>query len=189
MPEPIKQEVFRRLQESAVPATDKIFPWLVVAVINWVVEESLRQDLQGLRREIQATPAEIGRQISETVVDVLKESVQEIRSTRHDVRGLTQELRASAVLDSSLSQSGWRGIAAAINSVWRLDNLRIVVAGIISMGFLAGIGIANWVASGDRDIIHFNKKIIQECKQNYAKDEDNNGWYTCAIFQLPMPKK
>ena len=189
LPEPIKQKTFDRLQECDVPATDKIFPWIVVAVINRVIEELLQGDLQTLRREIEKTPKQIGRQMAVDVKSVLTEPVQEIRSARTDIRSLTQELRASAVLESSLSQSGWKGIGAAINSIWRLENLGIVVAGMISMGFVAGIGITHWVASGDRDIIHFNRKIIQECKQDYAKDEDNNGWYTCPIFQLPIPRK
>ncbi|QUY40414.1 hypothetical protein [Acaryochloris marina] len=120
---------------------------------------------------------------------LLEDSVQEIRSARQDIRGLTQELRASAVLDSSLSQSGWRGIGTTIGAIFRLDNLKIVVAGMISIGFLAGIGIANWFASGDRDIIHFNRKVIQDCHQNYAADADKNGWYTCPLFQLPMPRE
>lgn len=189
LPEPIKQKTFDRLQESAVPATDKIFPWIVVAVINRVVEELLQGDLQTLRQEIEKTPKQIGRQMAVDVKSVLKEPVQEIRSARTDIRSLTQELRASAVLDSSLSQSGWRGIGAAINSIWRLDNLGIVVAGMISMGFLSGLGIANWFASGDRQIIQFNQGVIQDCHQNYAADEDKNGWYTCPKFQLQMPRK
>lgn len=189
LPEPIKQETFRRLQESAVPATDKIFPWLVVAVINWVVEELLRGDLQGLRREIKNTPEEIGRQISRTVKTVLTEPVQEIRSARNDVRVLTQELRASAVLDASLAKSGWRGIGAAVGAIFRLDNLGIVVAGMIGIGCCTGIVITHWLAAGDRGIIQFNRGVIQDCHQNYAADADKNGWYTCPLFQLPMPRK
>lgn len=189
LPEPIKQKTFDRLQECDVPATDKIFPWIVVAVINRVIEELLQGDLQKLRREIEKTPKQIGRQMAVDIKSVLTEPVQEIRSARTDIKSLTQELRASAVLDSSLSQSGWRGIGAAINSIWRLDNLGIVVAGMISMGFLSGLGIANWFASGDRQIIQFNKGVIQDCHQNYAADNDKNGWYTCPNFQLQMPRK
>lgn len=189
MPEPIKQEAFRRLQESAVPATDKIFPWLVVAVINWVIEELIRGDLQGLRKEIKETPAEIGLQIATSVNNALSNPVEEIRAARQDVRILTQELRASAVLDASLAQSGWRGIGAAVGAIFRLENLGAVVAGMISVGFLTGFAIAHWFASRDRGIIQFNQGVIQDCHQNYAADADKNGWYTCPNFQLPMPRQ
>lgn len=189
LPEPIKQKTFDRLQESAVPATDKIFPWIVVAVINRVIEELLQGDLKTLRREIEKTPKQIGRQMAVDVKSVLIEPVQEIRSARTDIRSLTQELRASAVLESSLSQSGWKGIGTAISSITRLDNLRVVVAGMMGTSFLIGIGIANGFAAGDREIIQFNRGVIQDCHQNYAADVDKNGWYTCPKFQLPMPQK
>lgn len=189
LPEPIKQLVFLRLQETDVPTTDKIFPWVVVAVINRVIEELLRGDLQDLRREIEQAPQEIGQQLVVSIREALTEPVQEIRAARQDFRGLTRELRASAVLDASLSQSGWRGIGAAIGAIFRLENLMVVFIGAVFVSLIMGILLSNWVSARDRHIIDFNKKVIKECHQNYAKDEDKNGWYTCSIFQLPMPKK
>ncbi|PZD70402.1 hypothetical protein C1752_13128 [Acaryochloris thomasi RCC1774] len=178
-----------RLQETEVPATDKIFPWVVVAVINRVIEELLRGDLQELRREIEQVPQEIGRQLVSSVREALTEPVQEIRAARQDFRTLAQELRASAVLDASLSQSGWRGIGAAVGAIFRLENLMVVFAGTVFVSLIMGILLSNWLSARDRHIIKFNKGVIRDCKENYAADADKNGWYTCPIFQLPMPKK
>lgn len=61
-----------------MPATDKIFPWVVVAVINRVIEELLRGDLQELRREIDLAPKQIGQQLVVSVQEALMEPVQEL---------------------------------------------------------------------------------------------------------------
>lgn len=172
-----------------MPATDKIFPWVVVAVINRVIEELLRGDLQELRREIDLAPKQIGQQLVVSVQEALMEPVQEIRAARKDVRVLTQELRASAVLDAALSQSGWRGIGAAIGAIFRLDNLGVVALMICTGSLGMGLAIGHWFSDRERGIIEFNKGVIQECHQHFAADADKNGWYTCPQFQLPMPRK
>ena len=189
LPEPIKQTVFLRLQESAVPATDKIFPWVVEAIINRVMEELLRGDLQGLRQEIDKAPNEMRRQLIVSAKEALTEPLQEIRATRKDIRVLAQELRASAVLDASLSQSGWRGIGAAVGAIFRLESLGFVVLILFFSTLGAGLGLGYRFSAGERQMIKFNQKIIQDCRENYAVDADKNGWYTCPQFQLPMPRK
>lgn len=189
LPEPIKQAVYVRLQECAVPATDKIFPWIVEAIINRVLGELLRGELQETRQELKVAPDVIGRQMIESVKTGLADPVQEIRGTRNDIRKLTEELRASAIVDASIGQSGWRGIGAAIGAIFRLKNLSFVVLMMVSATLGLGLALGSRFSDREREIIDFNTGVIQDCDQNFAADADKNGWYTCPIFQLPMPRK
>ena len=177
--------VFRMLQENNIPITDKIFPWVVDATISRVQTGLLRQEMEELQRQLKVLPSTMASECAR----VMKEPLQGIYLAQLATEQLTMELRTAAVIEASLSQSGWRGIGAALGGIFRLGNLRWVVGAIVWVSMGMGATVAWQVSAGERRILEFNRGIVQECEQSYASDQDGNGWYTCPLFQLPMTRE
>ncbi|HCF25759.1 MAG TPA: hypothetical protein DEV81_00720, partial [Cyanobacteria bacterium UBA11049] len=118
---------------------------------------------------------------------VLKPYLEEVGRTRIASDTLTKELRAAAIIDASIAESGWRGIGAALSAIFKHQNLLTVVGVLMGMTFVLGFAIA-WNNGGqNRLLIERNRQVIQKCNRNRASDRDKNGWYTCPLWQLPMP--
>ena len=120
---------------------------------------------------------------------VLKPYLEEVGRARMASNELTKELRAAAAIDASLAESGWRGIGAAIAAVFRHQNLLFVVGIFVAVGAVLGFTIAWNLGEYNRRLVERNRQVIQQCNLKNASDPDNNGWYTCPGWQLPMPKK
>ena len=119
---------------------------------------------------------------------VLSPYLEEVGRARMASSELTKELRAAAAIDASLAESGWRGIGAAIAAVFRHQNLRIVVGIFVAVGGVLGFGLARNLGGDNRRLVERNRAVIQQCNIKNASDPDNNGWYTCPGWQLPMPR-
>ena len=120
---------------------------------------------------------------------VLKPYLEEVGRARMASHELTKELRAAAAIDASLAESGWRGIGAAFAAVFRHQNLLFVVGIFAAVGGVLGFTIAWNLGVDNRRLVERNRQVIQQCNIRSASDPDNNGWYTCPQWQLPMPKK
>ncbi len=128
-------------------------------------------------------------QLKNTLTLVLKPYLEEVGRTRIASDTLTKELRAAAIIDASIAESGWRGIGAAIAAIFKHPHLRMVVGVIMGMTFVLGFAIAWNLGLQNRLLVERNRQVIQECNTNRASDPDKNGWYTCPLWQLPMPEK
>ena len=133
--------------------------------------------------------AEHPSQLKDTLVLVLKPYLEEVGRVRSASNELTKELRAAAVIDASIAESGWRGIGAALSAIFKHQNLLVVVGILMGMSGVLGFGIAWNLGAQNRQLVERNQQVIQECNTNRASDPDKNGWYTCPLWQLPMPEK
>ena len=120
---------------------------------------------------------------------VLKPYLEEVGRVRIASEQLTKELRAAALVDASIAESGWRGIGAALAAIFKHQNLLTVVGILIATSGLLGFVFAWNLGAQNRLLMERNRRVIQECNSNRASDPDKNGWYTCPLWQLPMPEK
>lgn len=120
---------------------------------------------------------------------VLDPYLQEIGRNRIASDNLSKELRAAAIIDASIAQSGFRGIGAAMGAIFKHQNLMIVVTILISTGAFLGFAIAWKLGEFNRLIVDHNQKVIQTCNKNWASDSHHTSWYTCPVWQLPTPEQ
>lgn len=128
-------------------------------------------------------------QLKKTLELVLKPYLEEVGRTRIASDTLTKELKAAAIVDASIASSGWRGIGAALAAIFKHQNLRTVIGILVAMSLVVGFAIAWNLGSQNRLLVERNRQVIQECNTHRASDPDKNGWYTCPLWQLPMPEK
>lgn len=128
-------------------------------------------------------------QLKDSLELVLSPYLEEVGQNRIASDKLTKELRAVAVIDASIAESGWRGIGAALAAVFKHQNLAIVVGVLMAVSGVLGSMLVWNPGESNRSVLQQNRQIIQECNTNLASDQDKNGWYTCPLWQLPMPGK
>ena len=128
-------------------------------------------------------------QLKNSLELVLSPYLEEVGRTRISSDKLTKELRAAAIIDASIAESGWRGIGAALSAIFKHQNLRTVVGILVALGGVLGFAIAWNLGSHNRLLVERNRQVISSCNTNRASDPDKNGWYTCPLWQLPMPEK
>ncbi len=173
------------LQESAIPVTDKIFPWVVETVITRIEIAELKAKLTQTDSNLSGHP----EQLKNSLELVLKPYLSEVGRTRIASDTLTKELRAAAIIDASIAESGWWGIGAALTAIFKHQNLMTVVGILVVSGGMLGFAIAWNLGGHNRLLLERNRQVIQQCNTNRASDPDKNGWYTCPLWQLPMPEK
>ena len=127
--------------------------------------------------------------MKKTLEVVLSPYLSEVGRVRIASDNLTYELRAAALVDASIAQAGWRGIGAALSAIFKHQNLRTVVGILIATSGLLGFVFAWNLGAQNRLLLEQNRRVVQECNSNRASDPDKNGWYTCPLWQLPMPEK
>lgn len=177
-----KKQAFQLLQEAGIPPTDKIYPWVVETIINRVSMARLEEQLHSVSQGLSGLPD----QISQAVEQAVASPVQAIQSNQSTVEGLTFELRKNSVIESSLRQSGWRGIVCSLEAIAQHKMLGLTVGAIALLGMLAS-GLIVWgVGKGDRQIIQFNRQTIENCYEKFAVDQDGNDWFSCSGIQLPI---
>lgn len=120
---------------------------------------------------------------------VLSPYLEEVGRSRMAYIELSKELRAAAAIDASLAESGWRGIGAAFAAVFKHQNLLVVVGIFVAVGGVLGLALSWNLVGESRRLVERNREVIQQCNIKNASDPDNNGWYTCPSWQLPMPQK
>jgi ElaB/YqjD/DUF883 family membrane-anchored ribosome-binding protein len=181
----LKQKLFHLLQESGIPATDKIFPWVVETALTRIEIASLQEKLTQTDSHLADHP----EQLKNSLELVLRPYLSEVGRTRIASDKLTKELRAAAIIDASIAESGWRGIGAAGAAIFKHQNLMTVVGILVASGVVLGFAIAWNLLAQNRLLLERNRQVIQQCNQSRASDPDKNGWYTCPLWQLPMPEK
>ena len=120
---------------------------------------------------------------------VLRPYLEEMGHARIASSDLTKELRAAAIIDASIAESGWRGIGAALAAIFKHQNLMTVFGILVAMSGVLGFAMAWKLGAQNRLLLERNRQVIQECNTNRASDPDKNCWYTCPLWQLPMPEK
>ena len=151
-------------------------------MINRVAMDRLGEKIETVEQGLSNLPS----QISQAVNDSVSTPVQTIQSNQATVEQLTMELRKNSILESSLRQSGWRGVLCSLEAMGQNKMLGLTVAGIALLGML-GSGLLIWgLGRGDRQIIQFNQQTIQNCYEKFANDPDGNGWFSCDGIQLPI---
>ena len=122
----VKQKVFLLLQDSDIPPTNKIFPWMVETMINRVsMEGAWGRSLQRFEKSLSGLPGQIAQAVNQSV----STPVQAIQSNQSTVEQLTVELRKNSMIESSLRQSGWRGGACgfggeSLSTRWGMTTIR-----------------------------------------------------------------
>lgn len=128
-------------------------------------------------------------QLKKTLAVVLRPYLEEVGRVRIASDNLTKELRAVALVDASIAESGWRGVGAALAAIFKHQNLRTVVGVLVATSGLLGFVFAWNLGAQNRLLLERNRGVIQVCNSNRASDPDKNGWYTCPSWQLPLPEK
>jgi len=129
------------------------------------------------------------QQLKKSLELVLNPYLQKVGYAQIASESLTQELRAAAIIDASISSSGWRGIGAALAAIFKHQNLATAVVILMAMGGVLGFAIAWKLVESNRLLLDRNQQVIQACNKNWASDPHHYGWYTCPLWQLPMPEK
>ena len=151
-----------------------------------------RIEMASLQAQLAQTSSHLAlhpEQLKNTLALVLKPYLSEVGLVRIASNELTKELRAAAIIDASIASSGWRGIGAALSAIFKHQNLLTVVGVLMGMTFVLGFAIAWNYGGQNRLLIERNRQVIQKCNTQSASDRDKNGWYTCPLWQLPMPGK
>lgn len=120
---------------------------------------------------------------------VLSPYLEKVGEAKIASDGLAKELRRAAVIEASIAESGWQGIGAALAAIFKHQNLLMVVGVLLGVSGLFGFFLAWNLGANNRRILEQNRQVIQECNANHASDKDKNGWYTCRLWQLPMPQE
>lgn len=151
-----------------------------------------RVELAELRAQLRQTDSNLAlhpEQLKNYLELVLKPYLDEMGRARIATDELTKELRAVAIIDASIAESGWRGIGAALAAIFKHQNLMTVVGVVVATSGLLGFVFAWNLGAQNRLLLERNRQVIEECNANRASDPDKNGWYTCPLWQLPMPEK
>lgn len=158
-----------------------------------MVETALtRIEMAELKAQLARTDSHLANhpsQLNKSLELVLSPYLQEVGRTRIASDNLTYELRAAALIDASIAESGWRGIGAALTAIFKHQNLTTVLGILMAVSGVLGFAIAWNLGAQNRLLLERNRQVIQECNTNRASDPDKNGWYTCPLWQLPMPEK
>ena len=181
----MKQKLFHLLLESGIPPTDKIFPWVVETALTRIEMAEFGAKLAQTNSSLALHPEQLKNSLSL----VLQPYLEEVGRARIATDNLAYELRAAAIIDTSIANSGWRGIGAAIGAIFKHPHLRIVVGILMAMSLVLGFAIAWNYGENNRQLVERNQQVIQECNTQSASDPDKNGWYTCPLWQLPMPQE
>ena len=120
---------------------------------------------------------------------VLNPYLEEVGRSRIASDNLSQELRAAAIIDASIAQSGFRGIGAALSAIFKHQNLMLVVTMLVAISGFSGFAVAWKLGEFNRLLVDRNQKVILSCYKNWASDSHHSGWYTCPVWQLPMPEQ
>ncbi len=128
-------------------------------------------------------------QLKKSLEVVLSPYLEEVGRVRISSDNLTKELRAVAIIDASIAESGWRGIGAALAAIFKHQNLMTVVGILVATSGVLGFTLAWNLGAQNRLLLERNRQVIQECNTNRASDPDKNGWYTCPLWQLPIPEQ
>ena len=180
-----KQKLYQILQSSGIPATDKIFPWVVETALTRVEIAELRAQLRQTDSSLEIHP----EQLKNSMGLVLRPYLEEVGRARIATDELIKELRAVAIIDASIAESGWRGIGAALAAIFKHQNLMLVVGGLMATLGVLGFVFAWNLGASNRLLLERNRQVIESCNTNRASDPDKNGWYTCPSWQLPMPEE
>ena len=158
-----------------------------------MVETALtRIEIASLKAQLAQTDSNLKghpEQLKKSLELVLSPYLEEVGRVRISSDKLTKELRAAAIVDASIAESGWRGIGAALAAIIKHQNLMTVVGILVVSGVVLGFAIAWNLGAQNRLLLERNRQVIQQCNQSRASDPDLNGWYTCPLWQLPMPDK
>lgn len=158
---------------------------MVETALNRIEMASLQAQLRQTDSNLSSHPSHLKNSLDL----VLRPYLEEVGRTRIASDTLTKELRAAAIIDASIASSGWRGIGAALAAIFKHQNLRTVVGILMGMTGVLGFAIAWNYGGQNRLLIERNRQVIHSCNTHRASDRDLNGWYTCPLWQLPMPKK
>ena len=153
-------------------------------MINRVSMEALGDQLGAVQKGITGLP----NQISQAVGNAVSSPIQAIQLSQTSIESLTVELRKNSVIESSLRQSGWRGVLCSLEAIAQHKMLGLTVAGISFVSTLVVGGIVWSLGEGDRTVMKFNRQAIQNCYERFAVDQDGNGWFSCSGIQLPIQK-
>ncbi len=151
-----------------------------------------RVEVAELRAKLRQTDSNLAshpEQLKSSLELVLKPYLEEVGRARIATDELTKELRAVAIIDASIAESGWRGIGAALAAIFKHQNLMMVVGGLMATSGVLGFVFAWNLGAQNRLLLERNQQVIEECNTNRASDPDKNGWYTCPSWQLPMPEE
>lgn len=151
-----------------------------------------RVEVAELRAQLRQTDSNLAlhpEQLQNALELVLKPYLEGVGRARIATDELTKELRAVAIIDASIAESGWRGIGAALAAIFKHQNLMTVVGVVVATSGLLGFVFAWNLGAQNRLLLERNRQVIEECNTNRASDPDKNGWYTCPSWQLPMPEK
>lgn len=150
-----------------------------------------RVEIAELKAKLAQTDSNLANhpeQLKNTLALVLRPYLEEVGRVRIASDKLTHELRAAAIIDASIAESGWRGIGAAGAAIFKHQNLLTVVGILMATSGVLGLAIAWNLGAQNRLFLERNRQVIQECNTNRASDPDLNGWYTCPLWQLPIPE-
>ncbi len=145
----------------------------------------LKANLAQTDRNLAGHPQQLGNSLTL----VLTPYLEAVGQGKIASDNLAVELRRAAVIEASIAESGWRGIGAALAAIFKHQNLLTMVGALMLSSGLLGAVMAWNLGANDRRILEQNRQVTQECNTNHASDKDKNGWYTCRLWQLPMPKK
>ena len=158
-----------------------------------MVETALtRIEMADLKAKLAQTDSNLAghpSHLQKTLELVLNPYLEKVGLAQIASDNLQKELRAAAIIDASIAESGWRGIGAALAAIFKHQNLRTVVGILIVSGGVLGFAVAWKLLAPSRLLLERNRQVIQQCNQSRASDPDKNGWYTCPLWQLPMPEK
>jgi hypothetical protein len=146
---------------------------------------SLKAKLAQTDSNLQGHP----EQLKKSLELVLNPYLKEVGYARIAFDTLTKEFRAAAVIDASIAESGWRGIGAALAAIFKHQNLMTVSGIFMALGGVLGFAIAWKLGAPNRLLLDRNQQVLQACNKNWASDPHHYGWYTCPLWQLPMPDK
>ncbi len=151
-----------------------------------------RIEIANLKAQLKQTDnhlADHPEHLKTTLQLVLNPYLEKVGAAQLASESLTKELRAAAIIDASIAESGWRGIGAALAAIFKHQNLMTVVGILMATSGVLGLAITWNLGAQNRLLLERNRQVIQECNTNRASDPDKNGWYTCPLWQLPMPEK
>lgn len=151
-----------------------------------------RIEIVDLKAQLAQTDSHLANhpsQLKKSLELVLSPYLEEVGRTRIASDKLTHELRAAAIIDASIAESGWRGIGAAGAAIFKHQNLMAVVGILVASVWVLGFTVAWKLGAPNRLLLERNRQVIQKCNTNRASDPDLNGWYTCPLWQLPIPEK
>ncbi len=179
-----KQKLFLLLQQTRIPPTDKIFPWVVETALTRIDMSQLKAQLLQTDSNLHSHPI----YLQNSLELVLAPYLEQIGHARISSDNLTKELQSAAMIDASISQSGWRGIGVALSAIFKHQNLMIIVGVLMFIAGTLGFFFAWKLGESNRAMLERNKQILPVCNKNWASDPHHYGWYTCPLWQLPMPE-